>query len=42
MLVADLTQVHRASEFVASALKGRHSDIFLPEVYKVIAKFAFE
>jgi hypothetical protein len=42
MLVADLTQVHRASEFVASALKGHHSDIFLPEVYKVIAKFAFE
>lgn len=42
MLVADLTAVHRESSFPASALKGHHSDIFLPELYRLIAKFAFE
>jgi hypothetical protein len=42
MLVCDLTQVHRASEVVASALTGHHSDIFHPEIYKLIAKFAFD
>lgn len=42
MLVADLTAIHRESSFPASALKGHHSDIFLPELYRLIAKFAFE
>jgi len=42
MLVADLSQVHKASECVTSELKGHHSDIYLPEVYRVIAKFAFD
>jgi hypothetical protein len=41
MLVADITAVHRASGFPANALKGHHSDIFLPELYRLIAKFSF-
>lgn len=42
MLVCDLTQIHRASEEVSSALTGHHSDIFHPEIYRLIAKFAFD
>src|ERR1700736_3982830 len=34
MLVADITTVHRSSNFPAGPLKGHHSDIFLPEIYK--------
>jgi len=41
MLVADITPVHRVSNFPASPLKGHHSDIFLNEIYRLIAKFAF-
>ncbi|HEY9772172.1 MAG TPA: alpha/beta hydrolase [Planktothrix sp.] len=42
MLVCDLTPIHRVSNFPSSPLKGHHSDIFLPEIYKLIAKFAFD
>jgi hypothetical protein len=42
MLICDLTQIHRTSEVVSSALTGHHSDIFHPEIYKIIAKFAFD
>lgn len=42
MLVADLTDVHRVSDFPAGPLKGHHSDIFLPEIYKLIANFCFQ
>jgi hypothetical protein len=42
MLICDLTQIHRTSEVLSSALTGHHSDIFHPEIYKIIAKFVFD
>ena len=42
MLVSDITPVHQASSFPSGPLKGHHSDIFLPEIYKLIANFSFQ
>jgi hypothetical protein len=42
MLVADITAVHRASSYSGGLLRGHHSDIFLPEIYKLIANFSFQ
>ena len=42
LVVADLTPLHRASSYPARPLRGHHSDIFLPEIYRLIAGFSFE
>jgi hypothetical protein len=41
MLVADLTPLHQSDDYARDALSGHHSDIFQPEIYRLIAQFAF-
>jgi hypothetical protein len=42
MLIADITAVQAASNFVARPLEGDHDNIYLPELYNLIAKFSFQ
>jgi hypothetical protein len=42
MLIADITPVQAVSNFSAGRLEGHHDDIFLPEIYNLIAKFSFQ
>ena len=46
MLVADLTSLHQAriasNQFVPNKFSGSHSDISSPEIYNLIAGFAFQ
>jgi hypothetical protein len=41
MLVADLTPLHQSDDYAGDLLSGHHSDIFQPEIYRLIAQFAF-
>jgi hypothetical protein len=41
LIVADLTGIHRSNPKNADPITGHHSDIFLPEVYDLIAGFVF-
>ncbi|PWT98877.1 MAG: hypothetical protein C5B53_06140 [Candidatus Melainabacteria bacterium] len=41
MLVADLTPLHQTDDYAGDVLSGHHSDVFQPEIYRLIAQFAF-
>jgi hypothetical protein len=41
MLVVDLSQLHETDGYPADKLSGHHSDIFQPEIYRLISQFAF-
>jgi hypothetical protein len=41
MLVVNLTTLHENDDYQVDNLSGHHSDVFRPEIYRLIAQFAF-